>query len=75
LSIVNLAQLRVVQGQPEKVEPLYRRTLAILEQALGCPTRGREDAGGPCQCLRKVGRADEAISLELRAKTFRAKRS
>jgi hypothetical protein len=25
--------------------------------------------------LRKIGRADEAISLELRAKTFRAKRS
>ena len=50
LSVVNLAQLRVVQGQPEKAEPLYRRTLAIRERALGCPTRGREDAGGPCQC-------------------------
>ena len=50
LSVVNLAQLRVVQGQPEKAEPLYRRTLAIQEWALGCPTRGREDAGGPCQC-------------------------
>jgi hypothetical protein len=50
LSVVNLAQLRVVQGPPAKAEPLYRRTLAIRERALGCPTRGREDAGGPCQC-------------------------
>jgi hypothetical protein len=32
---VNLAQLRVVQGQPEKAEPLYRRALAIRERALG----------------------------------------
>ena len=50
LSVVNLAQLRVVQRQPENPEPLYRRTLAIRKRALGCPTRGREDAGGPCQC-------------------------
>jgi len=35
LSVVNLAQLRVVQGQPEKAEPLYRRALAIRERALG----------------------------------------
>jgi hypothetical protein len=34
LSVGNLAQLRVVQGQPGKAEPLYCRTLAIRKRAL-----------------------------------------
>lgn len=73
---MNLAQLRVVQGQPEKAEPLYRRALAIRGRALGSShpevAKTLEDLAN---ALRKLGRADEAVSLELRAKNFRPKRS
>jgi Flp pilus assembly protein TadD len=76
LSVGNLAQLRVVQGQPEKAEPLYRRALTIREQALGPfhpeVAKTLEDLAN---VLRKVGRTDEAISLEVRARDIRMKRS
>jgi tetratricopeptide (TPR) repeat protein len=55
LSVVNLAQLRVVQGQPEKAEPLYRRALAIRERALG-PSHPEvaKTLEEPCQCPMKI---------------------
>ncbi|MDE3052029.1 MAG: tetratricopeptide repeat protein, partial [Nitrospirota bacterium] len=61
---------------PEKAEPLYRRALAIRERALGPShpevAKTLEDLAN---VLRKVGRADEAVSLEARARDIRAKRS
>ena len=76
LSVVKLAQLRVVQEQPEKAEPLYRRSLAIPERALG-PSHPdvAKMLENLAKALRKLGCADEVVSLELRAKNFRAKRS
>lgn len=79
----NLWILHCVYGQHSQAEPLQTRALAIKEELLGL----RERALGPshpevekmpeglANVLRKLGRADEAISLELRAKNFRAKRS
>ena len=68
----------VARGQwaTEKAEPLYPRTLAIREWALGPfhpeVEKTPEDLAN---ALRELGRVDETVSLELRAKNFRAKRS
>jgi Tetratricopeptide repeat len=75
LSFVNLPQLPMAMAA-EKVEPLCPRTLAIREWAPG-PFHP-EVEGTPealANALREQGRADEAVSLELRTKNFRAKRS
>ena len=66
----------MVQGQPEKAEPAVPLILAIPERVLG-PFHPEvatmlEDLA---KVLRKLGCADEAGSLELSAKNFRAKRS
>ena len=76
LSAVNLGQLWVAQGQPEKAEPFYRRALAIRQKALGAShpevAKTLEDLAN---VLRKLGRNNEAVALDLQAREIRAKRS
>jgi hypothetical protein len=76
LSFVNLPQLPVVNGQPKKRNRCTLEPLAIREWALGPfhpeVEKTPEDLAN---ALRELGRVDEAVSLELRAKNFRAKRS
>jgi tetratricopeptide (TPR) repeat protein len=76
LSAANLAQLYVAQGQPAKAEPLYRRALSIRQKALGSShpevAKTLEDLA---TVLRKLGRGNEAVALDLQAREIRAKRS
>jgi tetratricopeptide (TPR) repeat protein len=76
LSLTNLAQLWVAQGQPEKAEPLFRRTLVIREKVLGSShpevAKTLEDLAN---VLRKLGRTDEAIVADVRAREIRSKQS
>ncbi len=76
LGAANLGQLWVVQGQPEKAEPFYRRALAIRQRALGPShpevAKTLEDLAN---VLRKLGRKDEAMALDIQAREIRAKRS
>ena len=72
----NLGQLYVAEGQPAKAEPLYRRALSIRQKALG-PTHPEvaktlEDLAN---VLRKLGRSNEAVVLDVQAREIRAKRS
>ena len=70
----NLAELYRVQGRYEAAEPLLKRTLAVFEKALG---PDHPDVATSLEnyaaLLRKPSRADEAVKLEARAKTIRAK--
>jgi len=76
LSAVNLGQLWVAQGQPQKAEPLYRRALAIRQKSLGAShpevAKTLEDLAN---VLRKLGRNNEAVALDLQAREIRGKRS
>jgi tetratricopeptide (TPR) repeat protein len=72
----NLGQLYVAEGQPGKAEPFYRRALAIRQKALGPShpevAKTLEDLA---TVLRKLGRANEAVALDVQAREIRAKRS
>jgi len=76
LGAANLGQLWVAQGQPEKAEPYYRRALAIRQKTLGAShpevAKTLEDLAN---VLRKLGRNNEAVALDLQARDIRAKRS
>ena len=76
LSAANLGQLYVAQGHPAKAEPFYRRALAIRKKALGSShpevAKTLEDLSN---VLRKLGRRNEAVALDLQAREIRAKRS
>ena len=76
LSVANLGQLYVAQGQPAKAEPLYRRALSIKREALGMShpevAKTLEDLA---KVLRKLGRSPEAVALDMQAREIRAKRS
>ncbi len=55
-------------------EPLYRRSLAIWEKALGPEHPAvATSLENYAALLRKIGRADEATETEARAKVIRAK--
>ena len=74
-SLNNLAEFYRAQGQYAEAEPLFRRSLAIMEKALG-PEHPHvaaclENYAG---LLRKTNRQSEAAKLEARAKAIRAKR-
>jgi len=74
LSFVNLPLVPMVHGQPEKAEPLYPRTLAIRERALGpLHPEVEKTPEDLANALRELGRGGEAVSLELWVKNFRAK--
>ncbi len=70
----NLALFYHDQGQYVLAEPLYRRSLAILEKALR-PEHPTVAASleNYAELLRETGRADEAAEMESRAKAIRAK--
>ena len=70
----NLAALYYVQGKYAEVEPLYQRSLAIREKALG-PEHPRVATSleNYAALLRKTGRGAEAAKMEARAKAIRAK--
>jgi hypothetical protein len=75
LSVVNLAQLRVVKGSRRKRNRCTVEPWRFENGHWGVPPEVAKTLENLANALRKVGRADGAISLDLRAKTFCAKRS
>ena len=75
-SLNNLAELYRVQGQYAEAEPLYKRVLAIKENALG-PEHPNVATSLEkyVVLLRKTGRTAEADKLAARAKAIRMKRA
>ncbi len=73
-SLNNLAELYREQGKYAEAEPLYKRSLAIKEKALG-PEHPHVATGleNYAALLRKTNREAEAARLEARAKAIRAK--
>ena len=73
-SLNNLALLYQVQGKYAEAEPLYKRSLAIREKALGLEhpdvARSLENYA---RLLRMTKRKDQAAKLEASAKAIRAK--
>ncbi len=78
-SLNNLAQLyhaqgKYAQGKYAEAEPLYQRSLAIREKALGPE---HPDVATSLEnyaaLLRQTARADQAERMEARAKAMRAK--
>ena len=73
-NINNLAGLYHALGKYAQAEPLYQRSLAIREKALGSEhpsvATSLENYG---DLLRKMGRDEEAEKMEARAKAIRAK--
>ncbi len=73
-SLNNLASLHQAQGNYAEAEPLYRRSLAIREKALGPEHPDvAQSLDNYAALLRETGRADEAAEMEARAKAIRAK--
>jgi len=70
----NLAALYRAQGKYAEAEPLYQRSLAIREKALGPDhpdvAKGLESYA---VLLRETGRSEEAQEMEARAQAIRAK--
>ncbi len=73
-SLNNLAVLYRVQGRYAEAEPLYKRSLAIREEALR-PDHPRVATSleNYAALLREMGRAEEAEELEPRAHAIPAK--
>ncbi len=73
-SLNNLAELYRALGNYADAEPLYRRSVAIWEMALG-PEHPHVAQGldNYAALLRETGRADEAAEMEARARAIRAK--
>ncbi len=73
-SLNNLVQLYHAQGKDAEAEPLYQRSLAIREKALGPE---HPDVATSLEnyaaILRQTARADQAERMEARAKAMRAK--
>ncbi len=73
-SLSNLARLYQAQGHYAKAEPLYKRSLAIMEKALGPEHPDvAQSLENYAALLRQTGRIDEAEKMEARAKLIRAK--
>ncbi len=73
-SLNNLAGLYEAQSHYAEAEPLYQRSLAILEKALGPEhTDVATTLENYAALLRETARGDEAESMEARAKSIRAK--
>ena len=72
-SLYNLANLYTTQGNYTKAEPLYKRSLDILEKALG---PNHPDVATSLENLaelyRATNRSAEAKKLDGRAKNIRA---
>jgi tetratricopeptide (TPR) repeat protein len=76
ISLINLAALYFNQGKYEEAEPLYQRSLAILEKTLppDHPTIALA-MENYSRLIKKMNRNEEAATLEERARAIRAKRS
>ncbi len=68
-SLNSLATVYQAQGRYAEAEPLYKRSLAIWEKALG-PEHPHVATAleSYAALLRKTGRGDEAAKMEARAK-------
>ena len=73
-SLNNLAGLYRAQGHYTEAEPLFQRSLAIREKALG-PEHPHvaQSLENYAALLRRTARANEAERMEARAKAIRAK--
>ncbi len=70
-SLNNLAELYRVQGQYAKAEPLYKRSLAIREKALGPEHPDvAQSLNNLAELYRTQGKYAEAGKLEARAKAI-----
>ena len=67
-----MATLYRLQGKYAEAEPLYKRSLAILEKALG-PDHPHiaKSLENYAALLRKTGRGNEALAMETRAGLIR----
>jgi Tfp pilus assembly protein PilF len=73
VSLNNLAGLHKSQGQYAQAEPLYKRSLAIMEKALGPEHPAvATSLENMAVLFRKTGREKEAKALEKRAAAIRA---
>ena len=73
-SLNNLAVLHHAQGRYAEAEPLYKRSLAIYEKALGPEHLDvATSLENYANLLRTTGRSAEAAEMETRAKAIRAK--
>ncbi len=73
-SLNNLAELYRAQGWYADAEPLYKRSLAIREKALG-PEHPHvaQSLENYAALLRKTGRSAEAAKMEAHAEAIRAR--
>ncbi len=73
-SLNNLAGLHQAQGKYAEAEPLFQRSLAIFEKALG-PEHPHvaTTLENYAALLRETEREDKAEEMEARAKAIRAK--
>ena len=75
-SLTNLALVYRAQRRYAEAEPLYKRSLAIIEKALGPEHRYVAwSLENYAVLLRATGRSDEAERMEARAKAIHAKRA
>ena len=73
-SLNNLAALYYTQGKYAEAEPLYQRSLAILEKALGpAHPNVATSLENYAVLLRETDREAEAVQMEARAKAIREK--
>ena len=73
-SLNNLAELYRALGNYAEAAPLYRRSLAIREKALGPEHPDvATSLENYAELLHETGRAGEAAQMEARAKAIRAK--
>ena len=72
-SLNNLAEIYRVQGKYAQAEPLYKRSLKILEKALG---KDHPHVANVCENManryRQIGKEDEVAILETRARKIRS---
>ncbi len=72
-SLNNLALLYEAQGYYAEAEPLYQRSLAIMEKVLGPEHPSvATSLENYAALLRQTARADEAARMEARAQAIRA---
>jgi tetratricopeptide (TPR) repeat protein len=70
----NLARLYQAQGKYAVAEPLYGRSLKIVEKALGPEhTQVATTCENMAGLYRQIGKKDEAEILETRARKIRSK--
>ena len=72
-SLYNLASFYKTQGKYAEAEPLYKRSLDIMEKVFG---PNHPDVATVCQnlakCYKELGKEDEAEKLETRARKIRS---